>query len=461
MVNLIDQVQPSLKFIPPAFNSAVFHSSKLILPWYLKQKEGIADLQVQNLEQLVQLYEEFNTGKTRFLLAFRHPSTTDPFCLSYLLWYLLPKVAKQEGIKLKSPTHAHFMYDRGIPLWAGSITQWLFPKLGATSIQRGKLDREGLKSARNLMINGQFPVAASPEGGTNGHSQIVSPLEPGLAQICFWALEDLKKVNRTEEVLIVPIGIQYQYLDAPWENLTKLLTQLEDDLGMTEGTITELTLDHLPEHFNGHKNLYLRLLMVGEKLLALMEEFYTDFYGQSLPEIPEIADPNARISARMKALLELALQVSESYFKIKPKGSLIDRCRRLEQAGWDRIYRDDYNCLSPVKQGLGNWLATEASLYMNHIRIVEKFYAVTGKYVRENPTAERFAETLLLITRLIYLIKGEGKNPLPILGKKQVKMTIGEPLSVSERWNDYQSSRRQGVENLTQDLQFSLESLIS
>ena len=95
MVNLIAQIQPSLEFIPPAFNSGVFNGSKLILPWYLKHREGIRDIQTQNIEKLVQLYEEFQTNKTRFLLAFRHPSTTDPLCLSYLLWYTVPQVAKK------------------------------------------------------------------------------------------------------------------------------------------------------------------------------------------------------------------------------------------------------------------------------------------------------------------------------------------------------------------------------
>lgn len=461
MVALIEQVQPSLKFIPPAFNSTVLNASKLMLPWYLKHKENITDIQTENIEKLAQLYQEFNTGKTRFLLAFRHPSTADPFCLSYLLWHILPKVAKQQNFKFKIPIHAHFMYDRGIPIWAGSITQWLFPHLGGTSIHRGKLDTAGLKSARNLMINGQFPLAASPEGGTNGHNQIISPLEPGLAQICFWSLEDLKKENRSEQVLIIPVGIQYQYLEQPWEKLTEVLTKLEQDLAIKETTISDLNIANFTNNFNGHQDLYLRLLRIGEKLLTLMEKFYTVFYNQSLAEMGEITDPNERISTRINALLELALQVSEKHFKIQPKGSLIDRCRRLEQAGWNRIYREDYDNLSPVETGLGNWLASEASLYMQHMRIVEKFSAVTGKYIKENPTFERFAETILLVNRLINLIKGTTKEPFPILGKKQVKITIGEALSVSERFDDYKKSRRQAVENLTQDLQISLQSLIS
>ena len=94
------------------------------------------------------------------------------------------------------------------------------------------------------------------------------------------------------------------------------------------------------------------------------------------------------------------------------------------------------------------------------MRIVEQFSAVTGKYIRENPSAERFAETVVLIARLINMIKGENENDIPILGKKLVSITVGEPLSVSDKWDEYKKSRRQAVESLTQDLQISLQSLI-
>jgi hypothetical protein len=43
-------------------------------------------------------------------------------------------------------------------------------------------------------------------------------------------------------------------------------------------------------------------------------------------------------------------------------------------------------------------------------------------------------------------------------------MTVGEPISVSDRWSTYQTSRqaaRQSVTDLTKDLQKALESLIS
>lgn len=86
----------------------------------------------------------------------------------------------------------------------------LFPFRGIP-IQRGKLDLVGLRTARHLLANSHLPMAVAPEGATNGHNQIVSPLEPGITQLGFWCVEDLLKAGRSEQVLLVPIGIQYRY----------------------------------------------------------------------------------------------------------------------------------------------------------------------------------------------------------------------------------------------------------
>lgn len=59
-------------------------------------------------------------------------------------------------------------------------------------------------------------MAAAPEGATNGLSEIISPLEPGIAQLGFWCAEDLQKQERSEQVLIVPVGIKYSYVSPPW-----------------------------------------------------------------------------------------------------------------------------------------------------------------------------------------------------------------------------------------------------
>ncbi|MEG4493963.1 1-acyl-sn-glycerol-3-phosphate acyltransferase [Microcoleus sp. D3_18_C4] len=478
MPNSISQVQPPLEFIPPAYNPLVMQGCKQILPWWLRFRTSISHVQAENVETLAELFHQFQNQKVRFLLAFRHPNSDDPYCLGQLIWKLVPQAARAKGIPLQFPVHSHFIYDRGIPLWAGAGVGWLYSQLGGTPIVRGKIDRVGLRSARNLFANSQFPIAAAPEGATNGHNEIVSPLEPGIAQMGFWCVEDLLKAGRTEKVLIVPIGIQYRYINPPWQPLEKLLTQLEIDCGLPPLDRTDIenlkTANSDSENHN-HKFQYLRLIRLGSHLLAVMEEFYSRFYHKtllpetsiltslSLPEKTGNDSGNEVMMARLKALLDVGLQVAEEYFNLKPKGSLIDRCRRLEQAGWEYIYREDIKdiaALSPLERGLADRLAEEASLRMWHMRLVESFVSVTGRYVEEQLTAERLAETTLLLWDVLARIKGGNPFGRPKLGKQQVQMTVGEPISVSDRWDRYQTSRRLAVAELTQDLQSALEAMI-
>lgn len=457
MTRSFDHVQPPLKFIPPRLDLNTVRFLHGTLPLVMRSRTAISKVQADNVDVLVDLYEKFQAGKIRFLMAFRHPSVDDPFCLTHLMSRSVPQTARRQGVKLKGPLHAHFIYDRGIPLWAGSYAGWLAGRLGATPIQRGKVDRVGLKSARHLFTNGPMPMAAAPEGAINGHSEIVSPLEPGISQMGFWCVEDLLKAGRTEEVFIVPIGIRYHYITPPWQAIDQLLHNMATDVG--------LTLQQQPGE-NQETARYQQILQIGEHLLSTMEQFYTRFYHQALP-ITDLAglSTNDRLATRMQALLNVALQVAEQYFNLQSKGSVIDRCRRIEQASWDCIFRDDIKNiehLSPLERGLADRVAEEASLRLWHMRLVESFVAVTGKYILERPSVERFAETSLIARTTINRIAGMPSDR-PKLGPQHAHLTVGTPLSVSARWDSYQANRRsakQAVETLTQDLQGALEAMI-
>jgi hypothetical protein len=457
----MNQAQPPLEFIPPAFNPSVLRTSQLLLPAWIKTQTIISQIEAENVKTLVKLVNEFQQQKIRFLIAFRHPQIEDPFSLGYLFSHIVPKVARQEGIKLKYPIHAHFIYDRGIPLWAGSHVGWFLSRMGATPIQRGKADWVGLKSARNLFADGMFPMAAAPEGATNGLSEIISPLEPGIAQLGFWCAEDLHKAKRNEQVVILPVGIKYSYSNPPWKSIEKLLSELEQASGLP---VNENGYDRaLPQ-----ETLYPRLINLATHLLSVMEDFYQRFYHHApelkIPEI-ETSDGNEAIALRLKSLLDSALKVSENYFDLLPKGNFNDRCRRVEQASWNYIFREDFKdlkALSIIEKRLADRVAEEANLRIWHMRLVESFVAVTGKYVREKPTAERFAETTLLLWDMVARIKGTNPFNRPKLSKQRAKITIGEPLSITDRFEDYKANRkaaRIAVGNFTNDLQVAMEQL--
>ncbi|MGB7380267.1 MAG: 1-acyl-sn-glycerol-3-phosphate acyltransferase [Rivularia sp. (in: cyanobacteria)] len=463
----MQRAQPKLGFIPPDFNFSILrlvHWSLPILQRFRLQPwlpAGIKEIETINKETLVNLYHQFQIGKIRLIFSFRHCEVDDPLTGLYLFSREIPLVARQKNIAIKSPVNCHFMYDRGMTIWAGDWLGWLFSKLGGIPVHRGKaLDLQAIKKVREILVDGQFPLVVAPEGATNGHSEIISPLEPGVAQLAFWCAEDLAKANRVEKMIVLPINIQYSYINPQWSKLDRLLSKLEADCGLTKQTIEIANTE--PEQ------LYLkRLLRLGEYLIGEMEQFYRCFYHRELPNISEDSVTlEENITARLQQLLDVSLQVGEEYFGIKKKGNVIERCRRLEEAGWNYIYREEeenFKKLSPVKRGLADWIAAEADLRMLHMRLVEYFVVMSATYVKEKPSFERLAETTLILFDAIARIKGDKSPRRPRLGLRKSTVTVGEPISVSDRATVYQQSRqgaKQAVAQLTQDLQTALEEMV-
>ena len=132
----------------------------------------------------------------------------------------------------------------------------------------------------------------------------------------------------------------------------------------------------------------------------------------------------------------------------------------MEQAGWSRIYREDIaelTNLAPAEKGLADLVASEAELRLWHMRLVETFVSVTGYYVAEKPSVERFADTILLLWKMVARLKGDSNVKTPYLGQKWAKLTTMPPFQIADYWEQYQTNRRQAVANLTQDLQQALE----
>jgi hypothetical protein len=175
--------------------------------------------------------------------------------------------------------------------WAGCIKNW-----GERPIQRGKVDRQGLKSARHLFSQGQFPLAAAPEGANNGHTEIVSPLEPGIAQFGFWCLEDLQKANRSETVVILPSGdslsVPHPTLDCDRRIIDPVRARLWIEC-CPQSAVPPLTDPHPPSEAQA---LYPRLVGLGMHLLTLMEGYYADFYQAPPPPQPQASDDEATVN---------------------------------------------------------------------------------------------------------------------------------------------------------------------
>ncbi|MFQ3679732.1 MAG: 1-acyl-sn-glycerol-3-phosphate acyltransferase, partial [Pseudanabaenaceae cyanobacterium] len=445
---MVATLQPPLAHLPPQFAPRLRRFLKPFLPLWLRWACGLTRIEEYHLERLVPVAAEFAAQKARYILAFRHPSTRDdPFLLMHLVSRALPQAAQAQGVNLPQPTHTYFAYDRGIPLWAGRHIAWLFPRLGGISVRRGTLDRAALKTLREILVQGEFPLAIAPEGGTNHHSEAIEPLEPGTAQLGFWALEDLRKLGRSERVYIVPITFQYLYESDNSAQRERYLQYLEKQVGVRSDDpvyqAAHATAVPLSASIAGpDQKQYQRLFALGMYVVNYIEQHYRRFYGHlAPPPLPE----NAPLSDRLDSLRDFVLRVAESYFATANRGTVMDRCRRLESIIWERMYREDYAevCRYGVLgKGLGDRLAQDAAAANGHMRLAESVRAITGTYVASHPSPTRFAETLILLGQALDRVQGKPYGqPLPDLGPRYARLTAGEPIDLTPRYEEYQSSR--------------------
>ena len=451
----ITGIKPPLHFIEPKFDLKTYYLAKLTLPFKMRLTTPIRKIDFENIEILADLYKKFLDKKIRLLIAFRHPNADDPVLLGNIFWKLLPNYFKKNKIRVNDITHFHFVWDRGIPLWAGKKTGEFYSKLGGTPIHRGKVDWKGLNSIRNLFANGRFPLAIAPEGATNGHNEIISPLEPGIGQMALWCLEDLEKQNRNEEVYILPLGIQYSYIDPDWKKLESLLDRFLKDL---KGEILE-SIPDLPQEFDSErKRIYSKLYSVGIRLMETVETFYKKHYGL------KINNESSPLKERLESLLSNILSVPERFFQITARGSIIDRCRKLEQTSWNWIYREDIPAqISEIEKKLLDRIAFESKEMDWNMRLVESFVAVNGSYVKEKPSFERFAEISLLFYDTISKIKTGKGQKRPVFGKYKVSLKAGEPISINPYYPLHKQGRtgtKKAIEEILKTLEEKMIGLI-
>ena len=468
------RVQPGLPPIAPAFSPAVLRLVHALLPLLLRFRllpwlpAAITRIDVVNGDQLARCYHRFARGEVRLILAFRHGEVDDPLLGLHLLGRDLPRRAARLGLPLAGPPHVHFLFDRGMPLWGGRLLGWVLSRLGGLSVHRGRHpDWRALRQSRHLVLEGRFPFAVAPEGATNGHGETIGPLEPGVAQLGVWCVEDLLREGRGEEVLIVPIALQYVYARPQWDRLSRLMASLEASIGLPSPGPATVSSHRLGEGGEACA----RLRRIGEAFLERFEAFYASYaFPPDRPSVPA-SGPGTDLDVRIAHLLDRALAVAEAHLNVRGAGTPADRCRRLEEAAWRRIHRDDLpprHRLPSVERGLADWAAHEAALAEVHMRLAECFVAVSAHYVPARPTFERTMETTLLLHDAMARIRGDRIPARPRLGARHARITVGPTLSVSERWRRLaptpgQSTRRAErdlIAGLTEDIRRAYEAAL-
>lgn len=397
----------SFTFRPPKTNRLIISLAKRALPVALRLVPKVVAVEV-NKDGLLRLRELLGQ---RVLLTPSHSGGMEPYVLFHL--------AKLLGTE--------FNYLAAKEVFEKWMRGWFMQHLGAYSIVRGASDTKSFTMTRRLLVDGRRWLVAFPEGEVCGQNDTLLPFQQGVAQLAFWAYEDLAKQGDAPPLYLVPAAIKYVYLRDMTSEIDHSLPPLEDELSLTP--------DPAPTR-------YRRLRRVGEAVLSVVEKAHNVRPSQS-----------ARLNDRIQYMKELLVARVETALgaATRPQVPLRDRIRDLLNA-IDRIVYDepegaDYEIqLHQRRQELARGLCDD-------LLRVQRFIALHEGYVDEKRDDERFLDILGLIELEVF-----GKRR--VRGPRKALVRVGEPLNLSSYFPRYKSDKRATLQEVTGVIESSVRRLL-
>jgi 1-acyl-sn-glycerol-3-phosphate acyltransferase len=290
--------------------------------------------------------------------------------------------------------------------------RWAMQRLGCFSIDRESNDRQAFKQAVTILQEAPVPLVIFPEGEVYHTNDLVTPLREGAAAI---ALAAARRAER--DIVIIPCGIRFTYLDDPRPQLAELLARIEDRLYLRVSP--DLSLVH-------------RIHRIAEAGLALKE---LDYLGQTR---------TGSLRQRVLQLTDDIVSRLEQLHGAAPAGSSTpERVKALRQT-----------VIKKIESGRASSAADVELLPLQHamedLFLAMQLYSYHGEYLLGEPSIERIAETVDKMEEDFL-----GVRMPTVRGRRRARLQFGEPIAAATA-----DDRRGAVGQLTQQLQQQIQSLL-
>jgi hypothetical protein len=397
-------------FYPPRLNPLLVRLVQIIAPygarWFYQFELVVSSESLAKIKSL--------QHKT-LLLTPNHPTFQDPIVMFVLSARLREK----------------FYYLGAYELFQGSLG-WLLQRLGVYSIRRGLVDRPSITETIALLSNPECRLVVFPEGGCSFQNDTVMPFRAGTVQLALKAID--KKVKQGEplpNLYVVPVSIKYKYTQDMSNAIAQTLAGLEQALNL------------IPE---SNFTPYQRLRLIAEQVIVKIEQDY----GLPTSETNRQSWEERIGRLRIKILENCEQQLG---ITTNPNEMVRERTYKLENVLKTKLEPLE----SDETDSESNLLPTE---YVINLELIEKsikrllnFDAIYDGYVAENPTPERFLDTLIRLEREVFDID----KPKP-KGFRQAIVKIGVPINLKDFLADYQQERTKTVDNVMLKIQQEVQS---
>ncbi len=367
---LVDQFP--YRFVPPRLGRFWWYASRPYNSLVLLRREGkVHAVDVEGGEHLRPLLDRGDG----VLIAPNHPDHADAAVLF------------EASRRLGRPFH----YLAAYQLFRGPA-RFLLPRIGAFPIDREGADLRAFKAGVEVLAAGASPLVIFPEGEVYHTSDRLTPLREGAVAFATTAARRLAGAGRT--VWIVPAALKYRFLPGvdPLPELLRVMDRLE------------ARFTWWPQ---SHRPLVERIYGYGEGLLALKElELLGAARSGPLKE---------RIASLRDAILD---RIEDRRAGRRRVDSVPVRVKELRKS-----------CLDGLKaSGLGPGEADDLRRDLNDLFVALQLFSYPGDYVREDPSLERIAETLLKFEQ--DTMGAEAATPT---APRRAILRFGEPIDVGRR----------------------------
>ncbi len=384
------RMQMATKWWSPKLNATMIKLLRSLRHRKQLREQHLMDVTVQGADRVRQLLADHAV-----LITPNHPTHADP--------YSIYAASDAVGVPFYLMTAWQVFADTS---WIGrQIMRWH----GCFSVDREATDMRAFRQAVALLEDRPEPLVIFPEGEVYHCNARVRPFREGAAVI---ALTAAKRAKRP--VACVPCALWYEYLGDPSEELSTLMSDLENQIFWRP---------------RGHLPLHDRIYRFAETALVVKE---MEFLGK-VGEGP--------LPPRVTALAERVLQDVEQRHDVTSSGSAIpERVKEMRRRAIEGLEQEgsDEDTRHKLKADLED------------LFLVVQLYSYPGDYVSEKPSIERMAETLDKLEEDVL-----DRFSATVRGQRRSTVAFGDPILVEPT-----RDRKKAMTRLTESFEEAVQDLI-
>ena len=431
MIKPYVKAQPSIPYLHPHFSMKAYRLIRTGAYLYIHSVLNLKTPRIIGMEHLYEEFRNFQAGRSRLIMTFRHISLNDPPILGYTITKLLPLWCKKNDKKLQDVPNAHFLYGKDVLTYSGKFMQWLFPSMGYIPVINGKLYRQSLDDIREILTTGRFPLILAPEGQVTYLTHRVSSIEKGMPKMTIWTSKELNAKGEDKTIRILPLALGYHYEKNPEKKLRKIVYRLSRETGLL---------------FQYQDSWYETWMNIFEKVIKYIETVFQKNHPAAFKGYEP--DPENRIAH----LCDVLLRQGEGMAGLPAEGTILERVFALRNLVQRQIFREDNEpCrMTPLERIDADFCASEARLIERYSQIVDLLEYLDPQYIYPDCNRGRFLEFGMNLLDLVNRIKGGTISSRYKPRKGKAFLLIGKATDISNYLNNPELSDKEKAEQITE-----------